>query len=103
MRKIEYTDLKNLNDFEKYGDKFTKIYADDENHIYIYKRVSRYGVAAFELVKGVKAKNPDGSIVYRYPSSEQFGISGWYIMDNDRARDRISWLMKNKLFYFNFF
>lgn len=38
MEKIEYTDIKDTDNFSKFGDQFVKIYADDENHIYLFDR-----------------------------------------------------------------
>lgn len=88
---IEYKDISELDTFTKYGDVFTKIWGDDEHHVYLFKRKRGY-----ELVRGVKAKS-DGTIKYRYPSNEQFGSHGWYIMESSRAKERINDLMRKKM------
>ena len=45
----------------------------------------------YEVVVGVKAKQPDGSTVYVYPSSSQFGVNGWYICGNEEVcREKIN-------------
>ena len=51
----DYTrkDINSYDTFTKYGDTFTKIYADDENHIYVFK--CGFG---YEVVKGIKSVNP---------------------------------------------
>ena len=38
----------------------------------------------YEIVKPVKKKNPDGNIVYTYPSSEEFGRYGWFYIGEDK-------------------
>lgn len=92
MKEIEHKDLSTVDSFAKYGDVFRKIWADDEHHVYLFKRNKGY-----ELICGVKAKNPDGSIVYRYPSAEQFGTNGWYIMESSRAKEQINDLIREKM------
>lgn len=78
MKEIVLQDLKDVDSFVKFGDKFDKVYADDSKHLYVFKRQGK-GVG-YEVVKAVKRKNPDGSTVYTYPSSEQFGVYGFYIV-----------------------
>lgn len=36
----------------------------------------------YEVVQPVKRKQPDGTEVYIYPSSEQFGKFGWFFPNN---------------------
>lgn len=76
--KIEAKDIKDTNTFKKFGATFSKVWSDDERHLYVFKRTKHR--TDYEVIKGVKTKNPDGSIVYRYPSSEEFGTYGYYIM-----------------------
>ena len=76
---ITKKDIKDLNSFKKWGTTFTKIWGDDDRHLYVFKR-SGCSRDDYEVVKGVKTKNSDGSIVYAYPSSDNFGMYGYYIM-----------------------
>ena len=82
--KIYHQELKENNNFEKFGEQFTKIFGNDEKHIYIYKRNKNNKIFSYEVIKGVKHKNPDGNYVYAYPSSEQFGTYGFYIMGGNK-------------------
>ena len=76
MKKIFKKDISGLKEFRKFGDLFTQVESFGDN-IYLYDRGSCY-----ELVKGRKSKNPDESIVYVYPSSEDFGTYGYTMMKN---------------------
>lgn len=89
--KIFYTDLKEKNNFEKFDEQFIKIFGNEEKHIYVYKRVKNNSIESYEVIKGVKHMNPDGNYVFTYPSTEQFGLYGFYIMgyDKDYAINRI--------------
>lgn len=95
MEQINYTDLKEQNSFRKFDEDFSKIWSDDEHHIYVFKRVKKYESGkdsiSYEVIKGIKRKNPDGTIVYTYPSSEQFGKNGYYITGSEKyCKERIS-------------
>lgn len=80
MEKIKRKDIKEIETFEKFGEIFTKIYKDDEIHVYVYERRKNGGTSGgFEVIRGKKYTNPDGSVVYCYPSSEDFGVYGYYI------------------------
>ena len=74
MEKVTYKDITEIQHFEKWGEKFDLEQSWDKQHVYLYRR--RYG---WELVQAVKTKNPDGSIVYRYPSTNEWGKYGWSI------------------------
>lgn len=80
MEKIFRTDISEKKEFDRIGYHYTQILADDEKHVYLYK-LSKPGIKylQFELVKGKRYQNPDGEIVYIYPSDEDFGTYGWYI------------------------
>ena len=77
-------DIRELNSFKKFDSTFTKIWSDEDRHLYVFKRVKIMDDGKeridYEVIKGVKTKNPDGSIVYAYPSSDNFGTYGYYIM-----------------------
>lgn len=46
--------------------------------VYWYKRYNSIGQMGSEMVIPVKKKQPDGSYVYVYPSTEEFGRYGWF-------------------------
>ena len=69
------TSIDDMAHFFKYGDEFTFIKKNEKMNTYLYKRVNlETGVVYYEVVIPVKTKNPDGSIVYVYPSAESFGF-----------------------------
>lgn len=84
MEKVFRTDISEKKEFTIYGDTLRmKECVDKEKHIYIFERYNGAGrLYAYEVVQGVKKKNPDGSIVYTYPSGEQFGTYGYFIAKN---------------------
>ena len=98
MKAIEKKDIKEQNEFSKYDERFTKVFSNDEKHIYVFRRErTDKPIVNYEVVKGVKYKNPDGNIVYIYPPSKEFGVYGWYVMgsNKDYAYKRISFHLNN--------
>ena len=102
MNQVKHRDLKEQNNFRKFGDDFTKIYSDDDRHIYVFKRSHKFTkhngvkveIVAYEVIKGVKRNNPDGTVAFTYPSSEQFGLYGYTIFGTeDECKRRISSLI----------
>lgn len=95
MVDINLRDIKDYDSFEKFGELFMKIYADDNNHIYVFRREKKCVETtkiSYEVVKGVKIKNSNGTIVYSYPSSEKFGVYGFYIVGpEDYCKKRIEY------------
>lgn len=82
MNKIFKTDITEKREFTRINHSYKMIASDEQNHIYLFEITPlewEKSYEQFELVKGVKVKNPDGRVVYRYPSDEQFGQYGWYI------------------------
>lgn len=81
METIERTDISELTEFKYDGDTLTKEKCLDEaKHIYLFARYNKKGrLFAYELVKGVKHKNPDGGEVYTYPATSQFGRYAYFI------------------------
>lgn len=72
------TPIESIDVFQKFGDKFEKIYADDVRHIYIFQRTNiETGVIYYETIKAQKNTYPDGTVIYSYPSSEKFGQLGY--------------------------
>lgn len=79
MERPNRTDIKDKTHFRRIGYDYYRVYLDDERHIAVYE-MEREGMHhGYEVIKGKKYKNPDGSIVYTYPSDEDFGTYGWYI------------------------
>ena len=72
---FERRDLKDYDSFEKFGDVFTKIYANDDKHVYVFRREKKCNgtsKVSYEVVKGVKYKKSNGTSVFAYPTSERF-------------------------------
>lgn len=75
------TDIKDKKEFTFQGDKLVQ-YKSYGDGWWLYKRYNHYSNFNFmgwELVKGVRRKQPNGEIVYIYPSSEQFGTYGLFL------------------------
>lgn len=72
MKTTNKTPISELKEFKR-GGYITK-YVANNGLWYLFSTEGGY-----EIVRAVKRKQPDGSEVYCYPSSEQFGVSGWYI------------------------
>ena len=90
-------DIKDMKAFEKFGDLFTQIGNNPETGWYLYERVNKEsGKKHYEVVKGKKHKNPDGSIVYAFPSTELWGTYGYSIDDNRYSQKLIEFLMESK-------
>lgn len=80
--KLRFTDITEKRVFTRLNYEYKMVASDEQNHIYLFEMTPlewEKTYEQFELVKGVKVKNPDENIVYRYPSDEQFGQYGWYI------------------------
>ena len=78
MKQIFNIDISERKTFKMFGELFILIAHNIEHNTYLYKRIklskNGYGrTTGYEIVKPIKRKNPDGTIVYVYPSSEQFG------------------------------
>lgn len=79
--KVFRTDIRDKKEFSLEGDTLKQKYCyDEEKQIWVYERYNHNGrLYGYELVKGIKHKNPDGSLIYLYPSSEKFGDYGYFI------------------------
>lgn len=89
MREIDTTNAPTLENetFEKYGEKFKRLYYDRENNIAVYRRYSPHlaksRCVSYEVVKG------QGENRY-YPSTSSFGTSGWYFFGfPSKVKERI--------------
>ena len=97
MEKTVRTDISEKMAFSRAGYDYQNIVFDKEHHCGIWKVSKKIdGVVqdmGYEVVRGIKRKNPDGSIVYVYPGDEQFGVNGFYSYDLDRCREILdSWI-----------
>ena len=86
--KFNCKDIKDKKEFDRIGYHYTCV-KEYGNNIYLYKMeridktIPQY-YPIYELVKGITHKNPDGSIVHKYPNDEQFGIYGYTIMGTEK-------------------
>lgn len=83
--KFKATDIKDKKEFTFEGDTLKQSYcAVPDKNIWVYERYNHLGrLIGYEVVKGVKVKNPDGQVVYKYPSTEQFGQYGFFAHEKD--------------------
>lgn len=91
------TDISEKMEFRRAGYDYKNVVFDAEHHCGIWKMSKEIdGVLkdmGYEVVKGVKKKNPDGSIVYCYPGDEQFGVYGFFTYKLERCREILdSWI-----------
>lgn len=75
MEKIFVKDISELKEFRKF-DEFFKQVKNYGKNVYLYERVCGY-----ELIKAPAHKNPDGTIIHRYPYNEEWGKYGFTFMD----------------------
>ena len=94
MNEIFRTPISELKEFKR-GGYNTKYLASDG----LWYLFSTEG--GFKIVRAVKCKQPDGSEIYCYPSSEEFGESGWYICGTKAKRLRSLKMIKKKCPDFN--
>ena len=83
---IAAKDIKEKMRFSRCGYDYRCIYFNQDYHCGVWKmtRIDNGRFGGYEVVKGYKYRQPDGSIVYRYPGDEQFGILGFYGYDLER-------------------
>ena len=97
MEKTVRTDISERMTFSRAGYDYQNIVFDKEHHCGIWKvSIEIDGIVndiGYEVVRGIKKKNSDGSIVYVYPSNEQFGINGFYTYNLERCKEILdSWI-----------
>ena len=83
--------------FRRSGCDYQNIVFNEEHYCGIWKMSKETdGVVkdmGYEVVKGVKRMNSDGSIVYVYPGDEEFGIYGFYTYNLERCKEILdSWI-----------
>ena len=81
MDRIARSNLKKEFNFD--NTKFTQIEKEETTGRYLYKRERKDGsIMGYEVIQPRKHTNPDGSIVYTYPSSSDFGSCAWFLPPN---------------------
>lgn len=81
---IAAKDIKEKMRFSRIGYDYECIYYNQDFHCGVWKMTKNGRFGGYEVVKGFRYRQPDGSIVYRYPSDEQFGVYGFYGYDLER-------------------
>ena len=92
----EKIDLKELNEFNKYRSHYTKIFGNDEKLIYVFKKTRMYGNVMFvyyQVIQGVKHMNPDGNIVYAYPTNNEFNYYGREVFEGWDGKDEAYYII----------
>ena len=89
MNQVFATDIRYKRVFTRIGCTYYQVYADHARHIYVYDIIRNEDGEhrGYEVIKGLKHKNPDGGIVYTYPSDEQFGTNGFSSMGTNKTYD----------------
>lgn len=101
MKQPFLTDIKNKIEFNFDTDKLIQLEYCEESGRYLYGRYFRKDcnpesvgkLMGYEIVQPVKRKQPDGTTVYTYPSTEQFGTYGWFLPKNT-PRSKINEYLK---------
>lgn len=76
---ITATDIKEKMVFTRIGYEYRCIYYNDVFHCGVWRMTRQDGsLVGYEVVRCYRYRNPDGSIIYRYPGDEDFGVSGFY-------------------------
>lgn len=84
-------DIRNVKTFKKYGEVFTQIRSNPETGWWLYERKN-----AYEVVRLKKFRNYDGSVVYTYPTENDWGIFGYTVNKNIWADKIIEFIMGAK-------
>ena len=72
--------LTEMFEFDRAGYHYVNICYDSENHKGIWEMRRDNKCYGFEIVVGRRHTNPDKTVSYFYPCSEDFGIYGFYIV-----------------------
>lgn len=83
-------DISELKEFTEQNTRLVQIEYNETTGRYLYKRYYIKSpslgdrLMGYEVVKPIKKKNSDGSIVLRYPSTSEFGRYGWFLPSNTK-------------------
>lgn len=78
MAKYYSTPIQEQKVFTFNGDTLKQCEHNEATGLWLYERYTNGRLMGYELVKGVKTKQPNGEVVQVYPSSERFGTYGWF-------------------------
>lgn len=97
MEKPFRKDISELKEFKKYGDTFRQVRNNPDTGWWLYERTNEeYKTKHYEVVKGKKYVNPDNSVVYVYPSENDWGQYGYTIPKSWWAQKTIDFIMGRK-------
>lgn len=71
--RLQAKDLSERLEFKRRGYNYKNIYLNNEKHTGVWEVSLLGNIQGYEVIKGKKRRNPDGNIVYTYPSDEMFG------------------------------
>lgn len=89
--KIFRKDISEMKTFTRHGQVFTQVCHNPETGWWLYDRGNSY-----EVVRGKKYRNPDGQVVYVYPSDEDWGTYGYTVMKSRYTDQLIEFYMSSK-------
>ena len=100
MDTTKKTDIKDKKEFVAEDCKLKQVEYCEESGRYLYERYfykdckpEKVGMLmGYEIVQPKKMKQPDGSDVFIYPSSSDFGKNGWFLPANS-SRDMINFYL----------
>lgn len=100
MREINSIDISEKMEFRRAGYDYKNVVFDGAHHCGIWKMTKdidgKVEDMGYEVVRGMKRKNPDGGVVYCYPGDEQFGVCGFFSYKFDRCKEIMDrWLMED--------
>lgn len=92
-----FKDISEKMSFKRAGYNYQNIVFDEAHHCGIWKvTIEIDGVIkdmGYEVVRGIKKKNPDGNMAYVYPNDEQFGVNGFYSYNLEKCKEILdSWI-----------
>lgn len=102
MIKINYKDITEELEFIEQGTRLVQKEYNEKSGRYLYERYyinsPRLGnrLMGYEVVKPIRKKNSDGSIVHIYPSTSYFGTYGWFLPPNT-PREKIDKYLNGEL------
>lgn len=75
---IYYQPIETQKEFVFNETTFKQCEHNESTGLYLYERYKNGRLNGYEVVVGVKAKQPDGTIVFHYPSASDFGPKGLF-------------------------